>query len=262
MFPLISFAFIVARSVSAIWTETDFQTVLHCTTRYVPISNSSNVNTDWLSTDTYTTTEWPYFTKTELYTPRASTTTVSATSTVLEYLTRDNWTTIITTATSTTSTTLTTIEIVNATTTKTVLETAYVTIFPADYVPPSPSVRVKNKNDWDVADIYWTAEPSGTEGRDVPVEPAGAPVKVDCTLITQSNNFWTTVTIKQPGPTLTYTRTTVLATETSTSTVRTRHSGRRPASVETWEWSYCKWITTYETFTTTSTATVRSFRLQ
>jgi hypothetical protein len=260
---LVSFLIITVRVVSAGWTNTDFQTILHCTTQYASEGNASSVDTDWLTTDTQTTTEWLYFTKTELYTPRASTTTLSEIATSYERLTIDEWTSIITTATKTSSLTVEIVATVtDAATTTTALKTEYSNATKSDSCSPSAlGTHFKDKDDWEVADVYWTteSESSETQNQTSPTKPAGAPVKLDCTLTTQSNNFWATTSIKQSGPTPTYTRTAFVGTETSTLIARTRRNkyDTPPTSTETWKWSDVTWITVYQTSTIVATVTVR-----
>ncbi|KAF3035377.1 hypothetical protein E8E11_001547 [Didymella keratinophila] len=264
MLELISLTFVTAGLVSAGWTNTDFETTLHCTTQYAPQNNASSIDTNWLTTETQTTTESLWFAKTEIYTPKASTTTLPAIATSYDQSLIDEWTSIITTATVTSSVTLKTITaaIVAATTT-TILAAEYPNSNkPKDCSPPAVSTHVKNKNNWEVADVYWTAD-AGAESpeahnRTSPTKSGDIPVKVDCTLSTLSNNFWTTVTIKQSRLTPTYTHTTLIATETSTLIARTSRDKYEsaPASIETWEWNYVTWVTVHQTSTTAATVTV------
>lgn len=266
MLGLISLTFVTARLVSAGWTNTDFTTTLHCTTRYVSQGNASEIDTDWLTTETQTATESFWFAKTELYTPKASTTTQPAIATSYDSSLIDEWTSIITTATVTSSITLTAV----VTATVTANTTAFVAAQFSDSnktddcFPSAISTHVKDKNDWEVADVYWTADSesksSGARNRTSPTKPGDIPVKVDCTLTTLSNNFWTTVTIKQSGPTPTYTHTTLVVTETSTLIARTSRDKYEstPASTEIWEWNDVTWFTAYQTSTTTTTVTVRT----
>lgn len=265
MLVLISFVFLAARLVSAGWTNTDFATTLHCTTQYASQGNASNVYTHWLTTETETTTEMLWFTKTEIYTPKASITTLPAIATSYDRSLIDEWTSVITTATITSSITLKSITTVTvAATTTTIIVAEYPDSNKThDSLPPPVETQVKNKNDWELADVYWTADSETTSSRSrngsSPTISSGVPVGVDCTLTTRSNDFWSTVTIKQSGPTPTYTRTTLVATETSTLIARTSRKKYDPPpnSTEIWKWSDVIWVTAYQTSTTTTTATVR-----
>ena len=265
IFGLISLTLVAGRLVSAGWTNTDFATTLHCTTPHAFPNNISSIDTNWLTTETQTTTESLWFAKTEIYTPKASTTLLPAIATSYDQSLIDDWTSIITTATVISSVTLKTITTATVTATTT-------TIFAAEFLdsnktevcsPPAVSTHVKNKNDWEVADVYWTADAgadsSESHNGTSPTKSGDIPAKVDCTLTTLSNNFWTTVTIKQSRLTPTYTHTTLIAIETSTLIARTSRDRyeSRPVSIETWEWNYVTWVTVHRTSTTTTTVTVR-----
>ena len=178
----------------------------------------------------------------------------------------DEWTSIVTTAIVTSSLTLTTVETASVTVTTTA-------IVAAEYSDsnntghcstPAISTRAKDKNDWEVADAYWTTdtglESSEAHNGTLPTKSGEIPVDIDCILTILSNNFGTTVTIKQSGPTPTYTHTTFVATETSTLTARTSRDKyeNTTASAEIWEWNDVTWFTVYQTSITTTTVTVRT----
>jgi hypothetical protein len=147
MLVLISFVFLAARLVSAGWTNTDFATTLHCTTQYASQGNASNVYTHWLTTETETTTEMLWFTKTEIYTPKASITTLPAIATSYDRSLIDEWTSVITTATITSSITLKSITTVTvAATTTTIIVAEYPDSNKThDSLPPPVETQVKNK---------------------------------------------------------------------------------------------------------------------
>lgn len=257
-------ALLTVQLVSAGWTNTDFETTLQCTTQYTSQANASSVDTFWLTTETQTTTESFWVTKTEVYTPKASITTLSAVATSYDQSLIDEWTSVTTTATITSTVTLVTVTTATiAITTTTTVAAEYLDSNRTKYCSPSAtSTHVKDKNDWEVADVYWTTasetEDSVTHNVSSPTQSGLVPMKVACTLTTHSNNFWTTVTVKQPGPTPTYTRTTLVTTQTSTLISRTERLkyDTPPSSTETWQWNAVTWATIYQTSTTTTTSTI------
>ena len=83
------------------------------------------------------------------------------------------------------------------------------------------------------------------------------PLKVDCTLTIKSNAFvYGTSSIRQPGPRATYTRTSIVAFTTVTSTVRTKQTAPLPTEVFTISDTFYSYDTSSTTVTTTSVETV------
>lgn len=160
---------------SAFETDTLTSLTSHCTTQYLS-SGSSEYNSTystiapvyppWVSTESYTTTAYSNYMKTEVLTPRASTTTLTSTSTSTAYETiRDTSTISIFTTTEYNTYTITQTEAVTSTTTVTVSTPDAVTIStPAGYIAvasanvgavlkePEPDVNAH----WDVEDVWWT----------------------------------------------------------------------------------------------------------
>lgn len=254
----------------ASWSNTETQTITACATQYGPTRNATESWLDYVSTNTYTTSAWAYFSKTEVLTLRPSTTTISATSTSTSYLYAPNsWTTTVYTETSYTTFEATQTETVPITTTLTVsqVETLTVSAFEG-FIPvgsASPDAAKKTNtwelpDDWDVQDVYWTTEPSGTgiytgylSRRD---QQTGQPSEIDCTETIQSNGFYSTSYITIAGPRATFTRTQVVATETTTFTVHLKPTAT--VSVSTVEDLYWVTNTSYTTETVTRVQTVSS----
>lgn len=273
---------------SASWPNTDVETHTACTTQYGPAKNNSEPWLDYVSTNTYTTSAWSYFGKTELLTLKPSTTTLSATSTSTSYFyPADNWTTTVYTSTYYDTYQSTQTETVSFTTTSTISQVETLTVpalngFTA-LASASPSAAKKTNSweisipdGWEVHDVYWTTESSsglpvitasafeyyGPLPQDYPGyisrrdEPSGQPAKIDCTETVQSNNFYTTSYITLSGPRATFTRSEVVATQTSTFTVHTKPTAPPPTSVYTIEDTLYTGNTTYVTETVTTTQTV------
>jgi hypothetical protein len=201
-------------------------------------------------------------------------------------------TTTIFTSTYFDTTTVVQFETVPTTTTITVSEAETLTVptltgfTPVASIFPGAALKPNDwqtSDQWDVEDVYWTSEPpydsrgglSSTGliiDRLMPLHDAALatdilyrrngqpsqPSRVACTLTIQSNYFMSTVSIKQTIPTSTYTRTTYVATETSTSTVRTKPTGPVASTVETVQYDYYSTSTTYTTQTITDIETVSS----
>ncbi|KAJ4313831.1 hypothetical protein N0V94_006746 [Neodidymelliopsis sp. IMI 364377] len=276
--------------IVASWRTTDVETITQCTTQYGPAGNVSESSSTWISTDTYTTTTYANFYKTEVLTPKPLTTTLSVTSTFTTYETQGgNLTTTIFTSTYFDTTTVVQFETVPTTTTITVSEAETLTVptltgfTPVASVFPGAALKTSDwqaSDQWDVEDVYWTSEPSYDNrgglystglifDRLMPLyaaplptdilhrrdEQPSQPSRVACTLTIQSNYFMSTVSIKQTIPTSTYTRTTYVATETSTSTVQTKPTGPVASTVETVQYDYYSTSTSYTTQTTTTIET-------
>lgn len=259
----------------ASWSNTEVETITACTTQYGPAKNTTDYGLEYVSTDTYTTSAWTYFSKTEVLTLRPSTTTLSATSTSTSYLyPADNWTTTVYTSTYYDSYVATQTEAVPFTTTVIVSQVETLTVPTLEgFIPvgsASPGAAKKTNSwdipdGWDVQDVYWTTEPSTTNiATGYPIytdllwrrdEQSSQPLKVDCTVTIQSNSFYTTSYIKVSGPRATLTRTEIVATETSTFTVRTKPTAPPPTSVYTIEDTY--W-TTNISYATETVATVQT----
>jgi hypothetical protein len=274
----------------AAWSNTDVESITACTTQYGPASNTTQYWYTWVSTDTYTTSTYVNLYKTEVLTPKPSTTTVSATSTsTYYYYPGDNMTTTVYTWTYFDSTTVTQTETIPSTTTVTVSSVETLTVPTlTGFVPvasASPLAAQKTNSwdsagDWDVEDVYWTSNPpydyriSYATPLVAPPDvflPApvytdilwrrqnaqsSQPLKVDCTLTIQSNGFYGTSSIRQSGPRATFTRTKIVATATTTSTVRTRKTTPRATEVYTVSGTFYSVNTSYTTVTTTSVETV------
>lgn len=274
-------AFVLATSAalfaltSASWSNTEVETITACTTQYGPAKNTTQPWLDYVSTDTYTTSTWAYFSKTEALTLKPLTTTLLATSTSTSYFyPPDNRTTTVYTSTYYNAYQTTQTETVPSTTTITVSQVETLTVPTLDgFVPvgsASPGAAKKTNSweisdDWDVQDVYWTTEPSTSVAptrymytgliwrRD---QQSGQPTKVDCTQTIQSNGFYTTSYIRLSGPRATFTRTEIVATETSTFTVHTKPTAPPPASVYTFEDTLWTTNTSYATETVTTVQTV------
>lgn len=272
---------------TATWSNTDVETHTACTTQYGPVKNTTELWLDYWSTDSYTTSAWSYFSKTELLTLKPSTTTLSATSTSTSYLyPADNWTTTVYTSTYYDTYQSTQTKTVSSTTTITVSQVETLTVPALDgfvaVASAYPSAAKKTNSweysvpdGWEVHDVFWTTEiqglPTITASTIEPIvdyfgysgyisrrsEPsAGQPLRVDCTETVQSNNFYTTSYITLSGPRATFTRTEVVATETSTFTVHTKPTAPPPTSVYTIEDTLWATNTSYVTETVTTTQTV------
>lgn len=268
------------------WSNTEIESFTACTTQYGPASNNTQQWNPWISTDTYTTTTWARFFKTEILTPKPSTTTLSATSTSTYYhYPGDNMTTTVYTNTYFETVTSTQTETIPSSTTLTVSQVETITVPTLEgfvavaSATPEAAKRPNdwdNSNDWDVEDVYWTSEPSNdypytfeTLDRFMPLYRAlptnmvrrqdaqsSQPLRVACTLTVQSNGFWNVVSIKQSGLRATYTRTKIVATVTSTSTVRLKVTAPPASTVFTLSDDYYFINTSYTTETTTAVETV------
>ncbi|KAF3032506.1 hypothetical protein E8E12_004280 [Didymella heteroderae] len=237
----------------ASWSNTEVETITACTTRYGPAKNTTEPWLDYVSTDTYTTSTWAYFSKTEALTLKPFTTTLSVTSTSTSYLyPADSWTTTLYSCTYYDTYQTTQTATVPSTTTITVSEVETLTVSTLDgFVlvgSASPGAAKKTNSwevpdGWDMQDVYWTTEPSTTNvatrfsiytdllwRRD---EQSGQPTKIDCTQTIQSNSFYTTSYIRILGARATVTRTEIVATEIFTFTVHTKPTAPPPASVYT-----------------------------
>jgi hypothetical protein len=201
-----------------------------CSTKYAASSPPWGPSTDY-----YTSTSYAYRTKTELLTPKPSTTSVSATFTYTEFETApNNLTTTIWTDTYTWTNYLTTTETVSSTVTITtsVLETSTIptqsgfTAVGAAYPEATQHVDESADEDkWSVEDAYWQEEYGSPPEPDVPDAPqVGEPSKVDClvTLVSIYDSGTTSSKLYVSPPT--YTHTTYIATEYTTTTVRTKIS--------------------------------------
>lgn len=209
----------------------DVYSVTRCSTTYAATSPPYGPTTNY-----FTSTSMAYRSKTELLTPKPSTTSVSLTSTYTEYSTApNNLTQTIWTDTYTWTNYITTTETVSstATVTESVLQTATIPT-DAGFTPvaatyPEATQHVDDWADqdkWSVEDSYsqdeWTSQQEPEVPGDVP--ESGLASKVDC-LITSINIYdsgTTTSRIFVPPPT--YTHTAYVATESTTITVRTKVS--------------------------------------
>lgn len=191
------------------------------------------------STDYFTSTSYAYRTKTELLTPKPSITSLSATSTYTEFETApNNLTKTVYTDTYTWTNYLTTTETVSSIVTVTTSVLQNFTIpTPAGFTAvgaayPEATQHVDDwvdQDDWSVEDAYWQDQNDYQYGP--PPEPelpetsrAGEPTKVDCLVTLVSIYDAGTTTSRSYVPPPTYTRTTYVATETITTTVRTKIS--------------------------------------
>ncbi|KAJ4371293.1 hypothetical protein N0V83_004510 [Neocucurbitaria cava] len=207
-----------------------------CSTKYAASS------LPWVSTDYYTSTSYAYRSRTELLTPKPSTTSVSATSTYTEYETApNNLTKTVYTDTYTWTDYQTQYEtvIVTSTVTESVLHTATIPtqagFTPVAAVYPEASHHIDeyaDQDQWSVEDSYSQEdEPEVPQEPELPVlyldtlqsaESEASASKVDC-LVTLINVYYQGTTSSKLYITPpTYTRTKYVATVTTTSTVRTK----------------------------------------
>jgi hypothetical protein len=206
----------------------DVSTISRCSTQYGMSS------LPWVSTDWFTSTSYAYRSKTELLTPKPSTTSVSATSTYTEYETApNNLTKTVYTDTYTWTDYRTQSDTISVTSTITesVLQTVTVptqagfTPVAANYPEATQHVdEYADQDKWTVEDSYWQDE---GEQQPVPLlyaRDSGPASKVEC-LVTLINYYFmgTTSTRSYVTPP-TYTRTSYVATVTTTTTVRTKIS--------------------------------------
>ena len=241
------------------------------------------------STDYFTSTSNAYRVKTELLTPKPSTTSVSATSTYTEFETApNNLTQTVYTDTYTWTNYLTTTETVSSTSTITTSVLSTTTIptqagfTPIAAVYPEATQHVDDwadRDNWSVEDSYWQDD-AGSQPWPIPLdasepilfdaaqplllnaqqssEATGDASKVDC-LVTLINIYDSgTSSSKSYAPPPTYTRTTYVATETTTTTVRTRISPTE--TPYTFSMASALEIRSWYTETRTNTETVSLFR--
>lgn len=259
----------------ASWSNTEVETITACTTLYGSAKNTTEPWLDFVSTNTYTTSAQAYFSKTEVLTLRPSTTTLSVTSTSTSYLyPSDSWTSTVYTSTYIDTYVATQTDTVLFTTTITQSQVETLTVPTIDdFVPvgsasPSASKKITSgdiPDGWDIQDVYWTTESSTTDvATRVSVysdllwrrQQSSQPSAVDCTETVQSNSFYTTSYIRVSGPRVTFTRTEIVATETSTFTVHTKPTAPPLSSVYTIEDIYWTTNTSYATETVTASKTV------
>ncbi|KAJ8116894.1 hypothetical protein OPT61_g1783 [Boeremia exigua] len=239
------------------------------------------------STDFFTSTSYAYRVKTEVLTPKPSTTSVSSTSTYTQIETApNNLTKTIYTSTYTWTNYLTTTEVVSLTSTITTSVLSTTTIPTPDGFTPVAAVYPEatqhvdewaDRDNWSVEDFYWQDE--GSEPWAIPYDlsqprladaleaappsaqssekPTDKVSKVDC-LVTLVNIYDSgTSTSKSYVVPPTYTRTKYVTTETITSTVTTKISPTETpytytmaSGLETKSW-YTETSTNIKTITTT-----------
>ncbi|KAF1927073.1 uncharacterized protein M421DRAFT_181353 [Didymella exigua CBS 183.55] len=205
------------------------------------------------STDYFTSTSYAYRVKTEVLTPKPSTTSVSATSTYTQWETApNNLTKTVWTDTYTWTNYLTTTATVSETSTITTSVLSTTTVPTPDGFTPVAAVYPEaakhvddwgDRDNWAVEDSYWqdegndpwilplaanTAREGALLDAAVPLIAESTPVrtdqasKVDC-LVTMINIYDSgTTTSKSFVSPPTYTRTKYVATETTTTTVTTK----------------------------------------
>ncbi|KAF9695665.1 hypothetical protein EKO04_006574 [Ascochyta lentis] len=208
----------------------EVSSVTRCSTKFAASSPPWGPTTDY-----FTSTSYAYRSKTELLTPKPSTTSVSATSTFTEYETApNNLTKTVWTDTYTWTNYYTKTETVSSTFTVTtsVLQTATVptragfTPVAAAYPEATQHVDdVEDQDQWTVEDAYWQDDFVSQQDPEVPdAVESGVASKVQCliTLINIYDSGTTSSRLYVPPPT--YTRTNYVTTETITSTVTTRVS--------------------------------------
>jgi hypothetical protein len=206
----------------------DASSVTRCSTKYAATSLPWGPATDY-----FTSTSYAYRSKTEVLTPKAITRSVPATTTYTQYETAPNnltrtiwtdtyiWTNYLTTTKTVSST---------ATITTSVIQTATIPT-PAGFTPVAAvssgaSQQVddsEDRDEWSVEDEYWQDDSSPQLESDEPESSeSNLASKVEC-LITIINVYNSDVTSsKLYVPPSTYTRTTYVATETTTITVTTK----------------------------------------
>lgn len=233
--------------------------VTRCSTKYAASSPS------WVPTDYWTSTSYVYKSRTELWTPKPSTTSVSATSTFTDWQTApNNLTKTVYTDTYTFTDYRTQYETVSvtATVTKSLFYTATIptqlgfTPVAATYPEATQHVdEYSDKDLWSVEDAYSQDESEFLQEPEVPdTFQLGNASKVDC-LVTIVNSYYQgTTSSKLYVIPPTYTRTTYVATVTTTTTVSTKVA---PSDRTTTTWTMASgspipsWIT--ETHTNTET---------
>lgn len=205
------------------------------------------------STDYFTSTSYAYRTKTEVLTPKPSTTSVTATSTYTEVETApNNLTQTIYTSTYTWTNYITTTAVVSETSTITTSVLSSTTVptpygfTPVAAVYPQASQHVddwEDRENWAVEDTYWqdegsepwlipldlsqprlfdSLEAAPVDGAAPSVRPTNQASKVNC-LVTMVNIYDSgTSTSKSYVVPPTYTRTKYISTETTTTTVTTK----------------------------------------
>jgi hypothetical protein len=187
------------------------------------------------STYYFTSTSYAYSSRTEILTPKPSTTSVAATSTYTQYETApNNLTRTIYTDTYSYTNYLTTTETVSstATVTKSLLHTTTIPTqtgfipVAAAYPEATQSANAEEDQDqWSVEDAYWQDNWSWQQEPEAPeLDRPGSPTKIDC-LVTLINIYDSgTTSSKMYVSPPTYTRTSYVATETTTITVTTKVS--------------------------------------
>lgn len=240
------------------------------------------------STDYFTSTSYAYRVKTELLTPKPSTTSVTATSTYTQWETApNNLTKTVWTETYTWTNYLTTTATVSETSTITTSILSTATVPTPDGFTPVAAIypeATKHVDDWDdrenwaVEDSYfqdegndpWILPFAANALRDGALLDAAAPLvaestpvrtdqasKVDC-LVTMINIYDSgTTTSKSYVSPPTYTRTKYIATETTTTTVTTKVNPTE--TPYTYSMASGLEIKSWYTETTTNTETVRMF---
>lgn len=241
----------------------EVSTVSRCGTKYAASSPPWGPTTNF-----FTSTSYAYRMKTELLTPKPFTTSVSATSTYTEFVTApNNLTKTVYTDTYTWTNYLTTTETISstATITKSVFETSTVptqagfTPVAADY--PEATQHVDDwadRDNWSVEDAYWQDESGSQQEPDLPDAPQpGVASKVEClvTLINIYDSGTTSSKLYVSPPT--YTRTTYVATETTSTTVTTKISPTE--TPYTFSWASALESRSWFTETRTNWETVSSF---
>lgn len=262
-----TFGSMLSDSIRCGWPQespADVSSVTRCSTKYAASSPPWGPTTNY-----FTSTSYAYRSKTELLTPKPSTTSVSATTTYTEYETApNNLTKTIWTDTYTWTNYLTTTETVSSTVTVTtsVLQTDTIPtqagFTPVAAVYPEATQHVDewaDQDKWSVEDAYWQDESGSQQEPDIPdSSQIGEASKVEC-LITLINIFdsGTTSSRLYVSPP-TYTRTTYVATETTTTTVRTKISPTESAytlslasGLESRSW-YTETRTNFETVSSSS----------
>ncbi|CAO2655680.1 Nn.00g044830.m01.CDS01 [Neocucurbitaria sp. VM-36] len=189
----------------------------------------------WVSTDYWTSTSYAYRSRTELLTPKPSTTSVLATSTYTEYETApNNFTKTVYTDTYTWTDYQTQYETISVTSTATESKFYTTTIAtqagltPIAVTYPEATRHVDEYNDddlWSVEDSYSQDDPGVPQESEIPVALQSGPAsKVDC-LVTLVNVYYQGTTSSKLYVTPpTYTRTKYVTTLSTTSTVRTKVS--------------------------------------
>src|SRR5690242_19786376 len=233
------------------------------------------------STDYYTSTSYAYRTKTEVLTPKPSTTSVTATSTYTQFETApNNLTRTIYTSTYTWTNYITTTQVVSSTSTITTSVLSSTTVptpngfTPVAAVYPEATQHVDDwadRDNWAVEDVYWqdegsepwarpldlssqprlfdSLEAAPVDGAEPSVKPTDQASKVDC-LVTMVNIYDSgTSTSKSYVVPPTYTRTKYVSTETISSTVTTKIS---PTETP-YTFSMASGLEIRSTFTETST---------